>query len=246
MFSFGSGVLQGFRTDVATQTPINFGLVQEVNLDVAYDTKQLYGQYQYPVAIARGKAKFSGKAKLARISGIVFGSLFFGITPVAGQVATSFAESGTIPGTPYAVTPANAATFVDDLGVVNSSTGLPLTKVASGPTTGQYSVNATTGVYTFAAADTTLVMLISYTYTISATGEKIVVTNQLLGTTPTFQANLYTTFQSKAVSIKMPNCVSQKLTFPTKLDDFVMPDFEFDVFADASGAVATWSFGEAS
>lgn len=249
MFSFGSGVLQGFRTDISNGTPINFGLIQEVNIDLGFDTKELYGQYQFPVAIARGKAKFSGKAKLARISGVAFGNLFFGITPVAGQVATAFAEGpNAIPATPFTITPSNAATFVDDLGVVNSATGVPFTKVASGPTAGQYSVNATTGVYTFASADNVsgISVLISYTYTIAGTGEKIVMTNPLLGTTPTFQANLFTTFQSKAVSLKLLNCTSSKLTFPTKLDDFVMPDLEFQMYADAAGNVGTWSFGEAS
>lgn len=245
MFSFGSGVLQGFRTDVANATPINFGLVQEVDLSLDFDTKELYGQYQFPVAIARGKAKFTGKAKLARISGVALGTLFFGITPVAGQVATSFAETGTIPAVsgPYTITVSQSATYVDDLGVVNAVTGLPLTKVSSGPTSGQYSEAA--GVYTFAAADTGIVVLISYTYTVT-TGEKIVVTNQLLGTTPTFQSNLYTTFQGKAISVKVPNCVSSKLGFATKLDDFVMPDLEWDIFADAAGNVATWSFAEAA
>ena len=249
MFSFGSGVLLGFRNDIATSTPINFGLIQEVGLDIGFDTKELYGQYQYPVAIARGKAKFTGKAKLARISGLAFGNLFFGITPVAGQIATAFGEGPTaIPATPFTITPSNAATFQDDLGVINAATGLPFTKVASAPTAGQYSVNATTGVYTFASADnvSAISVLINYTYTIAATGEKIVVTNQLLGTTPTFQANLFTTFQSKALNLKVPLCTSSKLSFPTKLDDFVMPDFEFSVYADAAGNVATWSFGEAS
>lgn len=249
MFSFGSGVLQGFRTDVATQTPINFGLIQECSLDLAFDTKELYGQSQFPVAIARGKAKFGGKAKMARISGLALGTLFFGITPVAGQVATSFGEGPTaVPATPFTITPANAATFVDDLGVVNSATGLPFSKVASGPTAGQYSVNATTGVYTFASADNVsgISVLISYTYTIAGTGEKIVITNQLLGTTPTFQANLFTTFQSKAMNFKLPNCVSSKLVMATKLDDFVLPDFDFSIFADAGGAVGTWSFAETS
>lgn len=247
MFSFGSGVLLGVRSDVINATPVNFGLIQEVALDISFDTKQLYGQYQYPVAVARGKAKFGGKAKLARISGIAFGDLFFGITAVAGQVASAYGEGPTaIPATPWTLVVANGATFVDDLGVINAATGLPLKKVAAAPTAGQYSVTVATGTYLFAAADNVsgISVMISYTYTIAGTGEKIVVTNQLLGTTPTFMCNLYTTFQGKALNVKMPNCVSSKLTFPTKLDDFVMPDFEFDVYGDAAGNVATWSFGE--
>src|SRR4051812_45777264 len=113
MFSFGSGVLIGVRTDIANATPINFGLIQDVSLDLSFTTKMLYGQYQFPVSIARGTAKFTGKAKMARISGLAFGSLFFGVTPAAGQLATSFAEAGTVPATPYQVTVANGATFVD-------------------------------------------------------------------------------------------------------------------------------------
>lgn len=245
MFSFGSGVLLGFRTDIAVQTPINLGLVQEVTLDLSFDTKELYGQYQFPVAIARGKAKFTGKAKLARVSGLAIGTLFFGITPVAGQIATIFAEAGAVPGvSTYTITVAQSAQFLDDYGVVYATTGLPFTKVASGPTIGQYSVAA--GVYTFAAADANAAVLLNYSYTISAAGEKIVSINKLLGDTPTFQCVLYTTFQGKAVSVKLPNCTSSKISFPTKLDDFTMPDFEWDIYADAAGNVATWSLGEAS
>lgn len=251
MFAFGSGVLQGFRTDVANATPVNFGLVQEVTSDWSFDLKEGYGQYQFPVVIARGKAKVTLKAKALRISGLAFGSFFFGIAPASGQKATAFAEAGAIPGSStYIVTVANSANFVEDLGVVSASTtlaggvGFPLTKVASGPTTGQYSVSA--GVYTFAAADASKNVLISYTYTIAGSGQKIVITNQLLGFTPTFQANLFTTFQGNPITMSLPNCVSSKLGFGTKLDDFTMPEFDFSIFADASGNVGTWSMAEAS
>lgn len=244
MFSFGSGVLYGFRTDAGVDTPVNFGLVQEVSLDLAFDTKELYGQYQFPVAVARGKAKFSGKAKLARLSGIAVGSLFFGISPIAGQILTALGEEQTVPGVTFQVTVDHQPQFLIDYGVVYAATGLPLTKVAAGPAVGQYTCDGA-GVYNFAPEDEGEVLLFTYTYSTTA-GEKIVSINKLLGDTPTFSANFYTTFQSKPITVKIPNCVSSKLTFPTKLDDFVMPDFEWSMFADAAGNVATWSFGEAS
>ncbi len=125
-----------------------------------------------------------------------------------------------------------------------AATGLPLLQVASAPAAGQYSVAS--GVYTFAAADTGKAVLISYNYTLAATGQQFTVANQLLGTTPTFQANFYTTFQGQAISLKLNNCTSSKLSFQTKLEDFVMPEFDFSCFADASGNVMTWSFAEAS
>src|SRR5258708_34241836 len=92
MFSFGSGVLLGTRTDVANATPINFGLVQEVQLDLSYTSKELYGQFQWPVAISPGQGKITGKAKMARIRGIAFNNLFFGHTSPSGHLATPFGK----------------------------------------------------------------------------------------------------------------------------------------------------------
>jgi hypothetical protein len=246
MYVFGSGVLQGQRTDISNSAPVNFGLVQDVTLDWSFDLKEGYGQYQWPVVLARGKGKATGKAKVLRASGYAIGNLFFGLAPTAGQTATSFAESHPIPSTPYQITVTQSATYVADYGVVYNATGLPLTEVASSPATGQYSVNTSTGVYTFAAADTGLTVLISYTYTIASTGLTISITNQLMGTTPTFSGNFYTTFQGKAVTINLPNCVSSKLNFAGKLDDYTMPEFDFGVFASAANVIGTWSFGEAS
>lgn len=246
MFGFGSGVVLGFRTDIPNQTPINLGLVNDVTLDFSFDLKELFGQYQSPLAVARGKSKYSGKSKLARISGLSIGTLFWGITPVTGQQATSFAEVGTIPAPsgPYTITVANSATFTDDYGVVYANTGLPLSKVVSGPITGQYSVSG--GVYTFAAADTGLPVFLNYGYTIAGTGQKIVVTNQLMGQTPTFQLQFYSIFQGKQISIKFPNVASSKLSFSTKLDDFTMPELDFTFYADAGNNLFTWSFAEVS
>ena len=78
MFVFGSGVLIGTP---AGGSPINFGLAQEVSLNIATTTKALYGQYNFPVAIGAGTKKMTGKAKMARVSGQALGSLFFGLTP---------------------------------------------------------------------------------------------------------------------------------------------------------------------
>ncbi len=113
---------------------------------------------------------------------------------------------------------------------------------------GQYSVNTSTGVYTFSSADNVagVKVLISYTYGITSASQKIAIANQLLGTTPTFKAKFYTTFQGQAISLQLNNCTANKLTFDTKLEDFIIPEFDFSCFADASGNVMTWSFAEAS
>ena len=226
MYSFGSGVPIGTRTDIANATPVNFGLVQEVTMDETATIKELYGQQQHPLAIARGTIKTTGKAKVARISGLAMASLFYGVTPVPGQLMTAFGEAGTSPsGGPYTVAVANAASAGDDLGVLNALTGLPFTKVAAAPAAGQYSV--ANGVYTFAADDKGKLLLINYTYALAGSGQHFTVTNQLLGTMPTSQGN--------AVNVRFNNCTSSKLGFGTKREDFVMPEFDLSVFADAAG-----------
>src|SRR6516225_3439263 len=67
--AFGSGALWGERTDLGTVTgvgPRQFGVLQDIAIDFDWTNKELYGQYQFPVAIGRGQAKITGKAKFAR------------------------------------------------------------------------------------------------------------------------------------------------------------------------------------
>src|SRR5579863_10109018 len=149
MFVFGSGVLIGTPQG---GTPINFGLAQEVSLNIATSTKALFGQYNFPVAIGSGTRKMTGKAKLARVSGQALGTLFFGVTPSAGTTVTQFGETTTVPASsPYSYTTTNHSTFLADQGVVYAASALPIKQVAASPTAGQYSLSG--GVYTFAAAD---------------------------------------------------------------------------------------------
>ena len=204
LFQFGAGTLWGIDS---SGNPIQFGTLQEASIETSFNTKELYGSTQFPVAVARGTGKVTGKAKFAKINGEIYNSLFFGANMVTGQVLTANGESASIPASsPYTVTVTNSATFADNLGVIFSDTGLPLTKVSSAPTTGQYSVSA--GVYTFAAADTGKGVAISYTYTNSTTGKKIEVTNQLLGTTPFFKIYFTAIYNGKSVNYQLPKCTS--------------------------------------
>ena len=245
MYSFGSGVLIGTRTDVSNATPVNFGLVQEVTIEEQASVKELYGQFQHPIAIARGTVKTTGKAKVARISGLAFANLFYGVQPAPGQLATAYAEAAAVPAaTPYAVAPANAATFADDLGLIYAATGLPLTRVNGTPAAGQYALGS--GSYTLSAADAGKPLLLNYTYAGANAGQSFPVVNQLFFFNDTFSSEFYTTFQGQGVSLKLRNCTSSKLSFGTKLEDFVVPEFDFSCFADATGTVMSWSFAEAS
>ncbi len=244
VYSFGSGTLFGTRTDVANATPIKFGALQDVSIEFNFSLKELYGQFQFPLAVGRGTGKVQGKAKFAQINGLTFNMLFFGQSQSTGQLQTALNEAQFVPAaTPFTVAVTNAATFVTDLGVSFAATGLSFAKVASSPSEGQYAVSAG-GVYTFAAADANVPVVISYTFTAASQGNTAIIANQLLGSAPTFQANFYETFQSKQVTLQLNQCVAQKLSFATKVDDFTIPEFDFAAFADAAGNIGKIGLAE--
>jgi len=240
MFEFGAGTLWGFPSGgntAANPTPMKFGTLQDVSLDISGDVKQLYGQKQFPEAVARGKCKITGKSKFAAINGKMLNDLFFGQTMGTGMITTALDEAASIPTTPFQITVSHAANFKQDWGIRFVTTGLPLTRVVSGPTAGQYSVNTATGVYTFAAADTGAAVLISYTWTNAAAGTQLNITNQLMGFAPTIQVLLENVYNGNQFNVLLYSVVASKLTFATKQEDFIIPEFDFEAFANAAGQV---------
>ncbi|MBV9858755.1 MAG: hypothetical protein JO038_01415 [Alphaproteobacteria bacterium] len=248
--SFGAGALWGTRTDVTGSGigPDQFGILQEIDIDIDWQVKELWGQNQFPVDIARGQGKITGKAKFARIFGALYGDLFFGQTPATGQLTVAENEAALVPSSaPYTETVANAASYIDDLGAYYASTGNRLTRVTTPSGAGQYAVNLATGAYTFAAADTGASVLISYAYTLAA-GKKLVITNQLMGYTPVFKATFYTVKATQGVSaglsLVLNACTATKLSLPTKIDDYEIQELDFSAFADPTGTIGTLSTGE--
>ncbi|HLW71573.1 MAG TPA: hypothetical protein VKS22_13235 [Candidatus Binataceae bacterium] len=253
-FVFGSGILwvvplQDINGNtIATPTPQRFTL-QDMTLDIDTPVKELTALYQYPLAIGRGAGKVSGKVKFANVNIGLLNSAFFGETgaPVAGganQVVPVNDEAATIPATPYQVTVANSASIsagnpMTDLGVRYGGTGAAggqyLTAVANAPTAGQYSVNLTSGVYTFNSGDTTKAVLLDYSFAPNASSnQSILIQSHLLGTQPIVKligksvyggSNIKLAFQFNQV-------VGSKLGYTTKTTDFVYPELDFMMFAD--------------
>lgn len=249
-YVFGSGNMWATPTldisgaAVVNPTPIKFGVLQDIAVDISGDLKELYGQLQFPMDVARGKSKISIKAKAAQINVENFNNIFFGQTLVTGQVLDYTDQTGTaIPTTPFTVTPTppGSGVFSANLGVMDSN-GIYYTLVAGTPTTGQYSITA--GAYLFAVADTGKTVFIDYQYTLSAAGKKVVITNQQMGTAPVFQVDLLMRNKGKSLIWSFPQCLSTKLSMATKQDDYSIPEFDISAFANAAGQVLTISANE--
>jgi hypothetical protein len=237
--SFGSGSVFGIPSG-ANPTPVQFGVLQDIAFDFNFSIKELRGQFQFPVALARGAGKATWKAKAAKLNAAAVNSLFFNGTASTGLELTAISEVGTIAA--GAVTVANSAAFQSDLGCVNSVTGVQYTRVASAPAVGQYTVAA--GVYGFNTAENGTVMLFNYSYTAAAGGTKIQVVNQLMGNQTTFQMVFNEKFNSQTVQFRFPSAVANKWTFGTKLEDFTIPEWDGELSADNAGNIGYMSFVE--
>ena len=251
-YNFGAGTLFLVRTDIVTPTPTRVGTLQDVSIDMSFDAKELYGQYQAPAAVARGKMKITGKAKFAKLNARALNDAFFGQTLATGEQVQVVDEGGpggtAIPATPYQIVVVNGASMSAanpglDLGVFNAATGIQMTRVASAPTAGQYACDMTTGTYTFSATDEAagVKVVISYSYFETTTGGRITATNQLMGSSPIFRLNLGNSFQGNKMALTLYQCIPTKTSWDFKNEDFTIPDFEFSAFADSLGRVFDWS-----
>ena len=237
---FGAGFLFGIPSG-ANPTPVMFGAVQDTTVDFSFDLKQLYGQNQFALEQARGKGKIEIKSQIGRFDPNLFNQIYFGQSTTAGELLNSMSEAGTIPTTPFTITVANGATFKTDLGVYSTTLGKFLTRVASAPATGQYSVNTSTGAYLFASADTGGAVKISYTYASSSTGTTLTGLNPAMGASPIFALQLVNSFKSKSIALNFGAVQSSKLALPMKLDDFSMPSLDMQAQDDGTGNVFSWT-----
>lgn len=252
-YNFGTGTLWGaaiqdaFGAAIANPSPVKFGTLNDVSIEFDRDIKELYGQLAFPVAIGGGKMKVAVKSKFAQIAGRIYNDLFFGQGMTAGTMTAVKEDlTGTaVPATPFQITPTapNSGAWLRDLGVLDAY-GVPMQRVASAPATGQYSVAA--GVYLFNTADTGKVVYISYVYTYTLAGAKSIAFNNIaMGTVPVFALDLATSYQGKACYFRLGQCVSKKLGFNPKQDDFTMNDMDISAFADpVTNAVGSLVFTE--
>jgi hypothetical protein len=231
-YNFGTGGL--YLVDASSPAQATqVGVLKDVSLDISFDTKELRGSYTFPVDVARAGGKIEGSASFAQISGRLINAILGGTQTAGATVIGSNNEAGTVPATPYAITVANTTGW-SDLGVYNVTNSKFMTRVASSPATGQYS--ATAGVYTFAAADTTNSVQISYSYT-SATANTVTLTNALMGSGTTYQILLFNTYKSKNVGVKLYAATLGKYSFSMPNEDFSEETLDFMGFADASSNV---------
>ena len=230
----------GFLTVIVGSQPIPIGVLKDVSIDISYTMKSLVGQSQFPLDIARGEGKLTGKATFDTINSLLLAQIMSGATQSAGNVQGVYLEGPAAPSS-NTITAVHGANFKTDLGVWDNTAQKWLTWVASGPTTGQYSVVTTTGVYTFAAADSTHLMSLCYNWTIAGTGQTVSLQNQLMGTNTYFQLGLFENYSSSPIGgssgIMLSNVVFSKMALGFKNSDFTSDQVDFEACQNLAGQV---------
>ena len=237
-----------YGNPITNGTPVEVGVLQTTSVDISYDLKELYGRGQFAVDAARGKGSIKCKSTMGRINGALLNSIFFGGVVTEGGI-TAIAQTingEVIPSQTPTLTPTvpNTGTFVKDLGVTDGK-AIPLKRVASAPVAGQYSVNETTGAYTFASADAGKTVFISFKYSATVAGAKSGIVNNLdMGYTPEFAVDLMRDYKGKFMNMEFYRCTSGKLAFSSKQDDYDLPEFEWQPMADDLNRVFKWNTSE--
>ena len=122
-------------------SPVQFGTLQEVNIEFSASVKTLMGQFKFPVAAAGGPFKVSWKAKSAQIIANQF-NLIFGLSSAVGQklwayneahstgVANSTTFTGSIPAGSTALTSSSGPPVIGEQ--ITGTNVLPGTFIVSG------------------------------------------------------------------------------------------------------------------
>lgn len=142
MYQFGVGALFAKFPDGSS---VEFGTLQDCNVDFSFDKKELYGRQQFPVKIARAKGKVDCKATYADIKAealniVLNGNISNGELKVAEPLNVTVPASLEVP-----IDLPTGAALNQVLKVYNVSgtTKVPMTEVQTTPTVaGTYFVDA--------------------------------------------------------------------------------------------------------
>lgn len=225
---------------ISDDDPIKVGEATDLTMEYSSSTKELFGASRFALAVAQTEAKLSGKAKTVVLQAEVLRRVLGGAI-TTGTVEVIRDEAGAIPGSStYVVTVTHSATYVDDLGV-KTSADVPLARVYAAPdlATGKYMVSA--GVYTFSDADKGTNVKISYSYTNSAVGKTLTVSNSLMSEADAFVLLGTSEFQGQVFTIKIHKAIFSKLSIPLGVKEFTMLDVDFTCSADSADKVLTIS-----
>lgn len=224
------------KPSVGVPTPRRIGIIQDVSIEIKRDLKELFGENKYAEDVASGNETISGKYKSGELDPSWMMESFMSASRTTGILVLVKAEESVV--TAASVTVAGGADFSEDYGVVELSTNKVWRRVASAPSAGEYSVNETTGQYTFNATDNTKRLAFTYLKKQTTSGETYTVNNTLAGDSVFVSLLLYKSSRTqKSFGLRLANASFESASFGFKLNEYAMPEGAFKGFAGSNGKV---------
>jgi hypothetical protein len=250
-----SGKIKSAKFSVADLSQVVFGTTPSQGSIVTADNEGLPLGLTIPAAITldTSAATASGSTlPFTSTTGVVVGQPVSGAEIAAGTAVASIVANTSVTltkpilgavssGSAIVFGPSlsamNAATFVDDLGVINVNTGLQMTPVVSDPSAGEYVVN--NGVYLFAIADVGQEVALSYEYSQSTAGSSFTYYSQPMGYRPTFKMVLSNegfmnnpSYQGQPIGLTLWSAGINKFSLDFKNEDWTIPESDFSASQD--------------
>jgi hypothetical protein len=239
MKTYSMGALYALA-GVANPTPIPIAFLRGCKVDVKQAKATFRGNMRDIIDVADKARDWTISIDNADFRASAFGMVVAGGVTVTGSLNLAPGEAITIAAT---VTVANGATFSEDGGVLDLVLNKFMTRVPSAPTTGQYSVNVATGVYTFAAADVGHAAIVTYTYTAATTGQTTTVNNSIQSASTPYKLRVYNPFAVagsngvvRLVGLDFASAHFEDLSLDFKVEDFAAHSLKGFASQDMIGA----------
>ena len=223
------------KPSTANPTPRRIGVLQDISIEIKRDIKELFGENKFAEDAASGNESISGKYKSGEMDPSWITEAFLDADRTTGMLLFARAELHTV--TAGTTTVTHAVDFSEDYGVINPLTNQAYRRVATTPAAGEYSVNESTGVYTFNASENATSVGHTYLYEVT-TGETYTVNNSAAGDSVYCSIFLYKNSRAGTpFGLRLANATFESASFGFKLNEYTMPEGSFKGFANSAGKV---------
>jgi hypothetical protein len=222
--------------NAANPTPVPIASLKDCSVEFKQTKKQFRGNQRGVLDVGDGALDITFKIKNADFRGSALSLVIPGATSATTGLQVATGEAATIAA--GSATVANSAQFSEDGGVLDLTAGKWLTRVASAPPVGSYSVAA--GVYTFNVGDNGHLLSIVYSYTVATGVVTMTYNNAIQSQSVPFKLRVYNPYTlngaSKLVGFDFQSAHFEKLSGAFKVEDFAEHDLEGFASQDMIGS----------
>jgi hypothetical protein len=216
--------------------PVVLAEIDGVDIDVAEETEDLEDAFGEVIDSISKSRRISGTVSLRDFTNSLLAIVTRGATVTANR-PIGYTHSAAIPTTPFEITvplTTPTRTFTGDLGVINLTTGVAMTRAATATGTGVYAVNVGTGVYTFHTDDSGDTVMIYYKATPSTADGTTATVAVATGAASKYAINLFNDTGTKKTGFLIPAAIIPGISLKMAKGAWLSSTLKFTATKDGS------------